>query len=64
MKVLHIEIMPYRYLDLAEARKHRSAWVVLPNSLYDPEKGAELYDEYIDLLVDSERLGFDGILRE
>ena len=61
MKVLHIEIMPYRYLDLAEARKHRSAWVVLPNSLYDPEKGAELYDEYIDLLVDSERLGFDGI---
>jgi alkanesulfonate monooxygenase SsuD/methylene tetrahydromethanopterin reductase-like flavin-dependent oxidoreductase (luciferase family) len=35
--------------------------VVLPNSLYDPVKGAEEYANYIDFLVDCERLGFDGI---
>jgi alkanesulfonate monooxygenase SsuD/methylene tetrahydromethanopterin reductase-like flavin-dependent oxidoreductase (luciferase family) len=53
--------MPYRPLDFAEAAKHRSAWVVLPNRLYDPVKGAEEYAAYIDFLADCERLGFDGI---
>jgi len=53
--------MPYRPLDFDEAAKHRSTWVVLPNSLYDPVKGAEEYAAYIDFLVDCERLGFDGI---
>ena len=61
MKLISFHLMPYRPLDFAEAAKHRSAWVVLPNSLYDPVKGAEEYANYIDFLVDAERLGFDGI---
>jgi alkanesulfonate monooxygenase SsuD/methylene tetrahydromethanopterin reductase-like flavin-dependent oxidoreductase (luciferase family) len=61
MKLISFHLMPYRPLDFDEAAKHRSTWVVLPNSLYDPVKGAEEYAAYIDFLVDCERLGFDGI---
>src|SRR5579863_7826400 len=51
--------MPYRPLDLAAAAKYRAAWVVLPNSLYDPVKGAEEYQSHLDTLVYAEQLGFD-----
>jgi alkanesulfonate monooxygenase SsuD/methylene tetrahydromethanopterin reductase-like flavin-dependent oxidoreductase (luciferase family) len=61
MKVICFSLMPYRPLDLAAASKHRSSWVVLPNSLYDPEKGADEYESYIDMLASAEALGFDGI---
>jgi len=54
-------LMPYRPLDMAERAKHRSAWVILPNSLYDPVKGADEYESYIDQLVYAEKLGFDAI---
>jgi alkanesulfonate monooxygenase SsuD/methylene tetrahydromethanopterin reductase-like flavin-dependent oxidoreductase (luciferase family) len=61
MKFVAFHLMPYRPLDLVEAAKHRSAWVVLPNSLYDPEKGADEYESHISSLVYAEELGFDGI---
>ncbi|MEX0730758.1 MAG: LLM class flavin-dependent oxidoreductase [Aquisalimonadaceae bacterium] len=61
MKIMNFTLMPYRPLDLAEAKKKRSAWVVLPNSFYDPEKGASEYESFIDLLAYSEELGFDGV---
>jgi alkanesulfonate monooxygenase SsuD/methylene tetrahydromethanopterin reductase-like flavin-dependent oxidoreductase (luciferase family) len=61
MKLVSFHLMPYRPLDLAEARNHRSPWVVLPNRLYDPVKGAEEYERHIDALVYSEQLGFDAI---
>ena len=61
MKLVSFHLMPYRPLDLAEAAKHRSAWVVLPNRLYDPVKGAEEYAAHIDALVYAEELGFDAI---
>jgi alkanesulfonate monooxygenase SsuD/methylene tetrahydromethanopterin reductase-like flavin-dependent oxidoreductase (luciferase family) len=61
MKLLSFHLMPYRPLDFEAAAKHRSAWVVLPNSLYDPVKGAEEYERHIDFLVRGEALGFDGI---
>src|SRR5262249_14661657 len=61
MKLVSFHLMPYRPLDLAEAAKHRSAWVVLPNRLYDPKKGAEEYAAHIDALVYAEELGFDAI---
>jgi len=53
--------MPYRPLDLKAAAEHRSAWVVLPNSFYDPKKGAAEYDSYLDQLSYAEKLGFDVI---
>ena len=61
MKLVSFHLMPYRPLDLAEAAKHRSPWVVLPNNLYDPIKGAEEYERHIDALVYAEELGFDAI---
>src|SRR5215469_16186628 len=61
MKLVSFHLMPYRPLDLAEAAKHRSAWVVLPNNLYDPVKGAEEYESHINALVYAEELGFDAI---
>src|SRR5438067_6366003 len=61
MKLVSFHLMPYRPLDLEEAAKHRSAWVVLPNHLYDPVKGAEEYARHIDALVYAEVLGFDEI---
>lgn len=61
MKFICFHLMPYRPLDLAAAAKHRSAWVVLPNSLYDPVKGAEEYESHLNALVYAEELGFDGL---
>jgi alkanesulfonate monooxygenase SsuD/methylene tetrahydromethanopterin reductase-like flavin-dependent oxidoreductase (luciferase family) len=61
MKLVSFHLMPYRPLDLIEAAKHRSPWVVLPNRLYDPVKGAEEYASHIDALVYAEELGFDAI---
>ena len=61
MQFTCFHLMPYRPMDMAERRKYRAAWVVLPNDLYDPELGAQHYESYIDQLVYSEELGFDVI---
>jgi alkanesulfonate monooxygenase SsuD/methylene tetrahydromethanopterin reductase-like flavin-dependent oxidoreductase (luciferase family) len=61
MKFVAFHLMPYRPLDLEAAKAHRSAWVVLPNSFYDPKKGAAEYDSYLDQLAYAEELGFDVI---
>jgi hypothetical protein len=41
VKLVSFHLMPYRPLNLEEAAKYRSPWVVLPTRLYDPIKGAE-----------------------
>ena len=51
-------------LDLSVRNKYRSVWLVLPNSYYDPEKGAALYERYLDELELCAELGFDGIMRQ
>src|SRR5262249_33832061 len=61
MKFTFFHLMPYRPLDLAERHRHRAGRVVLPNTLYDPPKGADEYQSYIDQLVYAEELGFDII---
>ena len=61
MQFVCFTLMPYRPLDMTERHKHRSAWVILPNELYDPEKGAAEYESYINHLVSAESLGFDVI---
>ena len=53
--------MPYRFLPDDFEEKHHSVWVDLPNSMYDPQKGRDLYNSYLDQLEYAERLGFDGI---
>ena len=61
MQFTFFHLMPYRPLDMAERNKHKAAWVVLPNTLYDPKKGADEYESYINQLVYAEKLGFDVI---
>jgi alkanesulfonate monooxygenase SsuD/methylene tetrahydromethanopterin reductase-like flavin-dependent oxidoreductase (luciferase family) len=61
MQFFFFHLMPYADLDLEAAAGHRSAWTVLPNALYDPVKGADLYNRYLDELEYADTLGFDGI---
>jgi len=53
--------MPWPYLPEDFREKHRSVWVDIPNSLYDPVRGHELYNVYLDELEYAEECGFDGI---
>ncbi len=61
MKIFMFHLMPYAHLDLDYDQKYKSAWVVLPNSYFDPEKGRELYNRYLDELEYADELGFDGM---
>ena len=61
MKVFLFHLMPYGYLDPEYDRKYPSCWVVYPNSNFDPKKGFELYNRYLDEIEYAEELGFDGV---
>jgi alkanesulfonate monooxygenase SsuD/methylene tetrahydromethanopterin reductase-like flavin-dependent oxidoreductase (luciferase family) len=54
-------LMPYRDLPADFEKKHDSAWVWIPNDLFDPEKGHRYYNDYIDELAEAETQGFDGV---
>ncbi len=62
MKFFFFHLMPYLHLDPEVRAQYDSAWMVLPNSAYDPKKGHELYNRYLDELELAEQLGFDGIV--
>src|SRR5438094_2776668 len=53
--------MPWPYQPDDFDQQSDSAWIWLPNSLYDPVKGHILYQEYINTLAYADELGFDGI---
>src|SRR6058998_1157055 len=61
MKFFMFHLMPYRDLPDDFEEHHDSAWVWVPNELYDPPTGAGYYREYLDQLAYAEELGFDGV---
>jgi hypothetical protein len=61
MKFTWFNLMPWPYLPDDFREKHRSVWVDIPNTLYDPRKGHHVYHTYLDQLEYAETLGFDGI---
>jgi alkanesulfonate monooxygenase SsuD/methylene tetrahydromethanopterin reductase-like flavin-dependent oxidoreductase (luciferase family) len=61
MQYYFFHLMPWPYLPADFDAKYDSAWVWLPNALYDPVQGHELYREYINTLAYADTLGFDGI---
>lgn len=61
MKVFMFHLMPYAYMDMQYEQKWRSPWVVMPNSEFDPQKGFELYNRYLDELELAAELGLDGV---
>jgi alkanesulfonate monooxygenase SsuD/methylene tetrahydromethanopterin reductase-like flavin-dependent oxidoreductase (luciferase family) len=61
MQYFFFHLMSWPYLPPDFDQRYDSAWIWLPNQLYDPSKGQDLYQQYIDTLVMAEELGFDGI---
>jgi predicted TIM-barrel fold metal-dependent hydrolase len=61
MKFMSFNLMPYRFLPMDFPQQHRSVWVDIPGDLYDPVKGNQLYNEYMDQLEYAAQIGFDGI---
>ncbi len=61
MKLFLFHLMPYAYIDTDYDLHYNSCWVTYPNSNFDPEKGHELYNRYLDEIEYAEELGFDGV---
>jgi hypothetical protein len=61
MKFYFFHLMPYPHLPEDFDKTYDSAWIWLPNTLYDPVKGHDLYQEYINTLSYADELGFDGV---
>ncbi len=61
MRVMSFHLMPYADLDPEVKDKYKSAWVHVPNTYFDPQKGHVLYNRYLDELELAAELGFDGV---
>ncbi len=65
MKVSMFHLMPYSAMPEEPPHgpdwKSAGIWVDLPNSVYNPEIGNELYNEYLDELEYAEQVGLDGV---
>jgi alkanesulfonate monooxygenase SsuD/methylene tetrahydromethanopterin reductase-like flavin-dependent oxidoreductase (luciferase family) len=61
MKFHWFHLMPYRFLPEDFSSTYRSVWVDIPSHLYDPAKGNQLYNEFLDELEFADQLGFDGV---
>jgi alkanesulfonate monooxygenase SsuD/methylene tetrahydromethanopterin reductase-like flavin-dependent oxidoreductase (luciferase family) len=62
MRAWHFSETAYPYLPPADT--YPSIRVSLPNRIYDPEKGAALYDRYIDEWLEAEAEGVEIMLNE
>ncbi|HJU20019.1 MAG TPA: LLM class flavin-dependent oxidoreductase [Stellaceae bacterium] len=62
MKAWHFSENAYPYLPPAE--EYESIRVTLPNRIYDPEKGAALYDRFIEEWLIAEEEGVEIMLNE
>jgi hypothetical protein len=59
MRFIWFNLMPWPYLPEDFREKYRSVWVDVPSSLYDPVRGHEVYNEYLDQLEFAETLDFN-----
>jgi len=64
LKFYFMHFMPYPSLphDYNDRHKYPSSWVDLPNRLYNPARGHQLYRRYIDEMVLADKLGYDGLI--
>src|SRR5258707_5396533 len=58
----YFQLMPWPYLPADFDEKYDSAWVTLPNSIYDPVKGYAQYNRYLDELERADKLGWDSVI--
>ena len=63
MKFFAFHLMPYRYLDFEAAGSQYESYLDrFPKYvLLNTKRGAPLYREYIEQLIDAGERGFDGI---
>ena len=61
MQFFGFHLMPWPYMSPEFVGGNESFWVTIANSHYDPVKGHELYQRYLDELVAYDEAGFDGI---
>ena len=61
MRFFVFHLMPWPYLPDNFRETHDTAWVVCENSLYDAERGHDVYNSYLDELELADQLGLDGI---
>jgi alkanesulfonate monooxygenase SsuD/methylene tetrahydromethanopterin reductase-like flavin-dependent oxidoreductase (luciferase family) len=61
MKFHWFNLMPWPYLPDDFTEKHPSVWVDVDSRLFDPVKGHQVYNDYLDLLEYAGELGFDGL---
>ncbi len=58
MEIYSFHLMPWPNLPTSY---DGTAWISLPNSLFDPAQGHRILNNYLDQLVACEALGFDGV---
>ncbi|HXZ88317.1 MAG TPA: LLM class flavin-dependent oxidoreductase [Candidatus Binataceae bacterium] len=61
MILMYFTERPYRDVPEDELIKNR-AFFAVPNKFFDREKGAQLYNEYLDEMVYAEDVGFDAVM--
>lgn len=62
MKFWMFHLMPWPHLPGNFTEQYDTAWVTCSNILFDPERGPEVYHQYIDQLAYADTLGFDGVV--
>ena len=61
VKFVWFNLMPWPDLPDDFREQHRSVWVDIPNTLFDPERANTIYNTYMDQLEFADSVGFDGI---
>jgi alkanesulfonate monooxygenase SsuD/methylene tetrahydromethanopterin reductase-like flavin-dependent oxidoreductase (luciferase family) len=61
MKFTWFNLMPWPHLPDDFRQKNKSVWVDIDSKLYDPVKGHDVYNDYLDMLEYADSLGFDGL---
>jgi alkanesulfonate monooxygenase SsuD/methylene tetrahydromethanopterin reductase-like flavin-dependent oxidoreductase (luciferase family) len=62
MHIMTFSERPYFDVPEDEIIANGSSYFGLPNSLVDPVRGGQLYNEYFDERIYAEELGFDGVM--
>jgi alkanesulfonate monooxygenase SsuD/methylene tetrahydromethanopterin reductase-like flavin-dependent oxidoreductase (luciferase family) len=64
MLAYHFTEMPYPFLPEDAEERYGAMRVTLPNKLFDPRKGHELYNRYLDEYEYADELGLEIMLNE
>ncbi|HZO72195.1 MAG TPA: LLM class flavin-dependent oxidoreductase [Ktedonobacteraceae bacterium] len=58
----YFHLMPWPHLPPDFDEKYDSTWVTLPNSIYDPVIGHELYNRYFNEIERADQMGWDSVI--